>query len=75
MWDLRKRQAGPGVFLLLPSLQRKEFLYEQPALPESEYIFKHASTPEEAYNSFLKEDFVQPMLATVLTSASGVRLA
>jgi predicted ATPase len=40
---------------LLASLQRKEFLYEQPAFPEVEYIFKHALTQEVAYNTVLQE--------------------
>jgi predicted ATPase len=40
---------------LLASLQRKEFLYEQPAFPEVEYTFKHALTQEVAYNSVLQE--------------------
>ena len=37
------------------SLQRKEFLYEQPAFPEVEYIFKHALTQEVAYGTVLHE--------------------
>ena len=37
------------------SLQRKEFLYEQPAFPEVEYIFKHALTQEVAYGTVLQE--------------------
>ena len=40
---------------LLSSLQRKEFLYEQPAFPEVEYIFKHALTQEVAYGTVLHE--------------------
>jgi predicted ATPase len=40
---------------LLSSLQRKEFLYEQPAFPEVEYLFKHALTQEVAYNSVLQD--------------------
>ena len=40
---------------LLGALQRKEFLYEQPAFPEIEFIFKHALTQEVAYNSLLHE--------------------
>src|SRR4029453_3775567 len=39
----------------LASLQRKEFLYEQPAFPEVEYLFKHALTQEVAYQSVLHE--------------------
>src|SRR5262249_1844888 len=40
---------------LLASLQRKEFLYEQPAFPEVQYMFKHALTQEVAYHSVLHE--------------------
>jgi len=40
---------------LLASLQRKEFLYEQPAFPEVEYFFKHALTQEVAYGTVLHE--------------------
>ena len=40
---------------LLSSLQGKEFLYEQPALPDVAYIFKHALTQEVAYNSVLMD--------------------
>lgn len=40
---------------LLATLQRKEFLYEQPAFPETEYLFKHALTQDVAYNSLLHE--------------------
>jgi len=43
------------LYRLLASLQRKEFLYEQPAFPEVEYLFKHAFTQEVAYNSVLIE--------------------
>jgi class 3 adenylate cyclase/predicted ATPase len=43
------------LYRLLSSLQRKEFLYEQPAFPEVEYTFKHALTQEVAYNSVLHE--------------------
>jgi predicted ATPase len=39
----------------LASLQRKEFLYEQPAFPEVEYLFKHALTQEVAYGTVLQE--------------------
>jgi class 3 adenylate cyclase/predicted ATPase len=42
-------------YRLLASLQRKEFLYEQPAFPEVEYIFKHALTQEVAYGTVLQE--------------------
>jgi class 3 adenylate cyclase/predicted ATPase len=40
---------------LLSSLQRKEFLYEQPAFPEIEYFFKHALTQEVAYGTVLQD--------------------
>ncbi len=43
------------LYRLLASLQRKEFLYEQPAFPEVEYIFKHALTQEVAYGTVLQE--------------------
>jgi class 3 adenylate cyclase/predicted ATPase len=43
------------LYRLLASLQRKEFLYEQPAFPEVEYIFKHALTQEVAYGTMLHE--------------------
>jgi predicted ATPase len=43
------------LYRLLSALQRKEFLYEQPAFPDIEYIFKHALTQEVAYNSVLQE--------------------
>ena len=48
-------QPEDELYRLLASLQRKEFLYEQPAFPEVEYIFKHALTQEVAYNSVLSE--------------------
>jgi predicted ATPase len=48
-------QPEEELYRLLSSLQRKEFLYEQPAFPEVEYIFKHALTQEVAYNSLLIE--------------------
>ena len=48
-------QPEDELYRLLASLQRKEFLYEQPAFPEVEYIFKHALTQEVAYNSVLQE--------------------
>ena len=34
-------QTEDDLYRVLASLQRKEFLYEQPAFPEVEYIFKH----------------------------------
>ena len=46
-------QSEDELYRVLASLQRKEFLYEQPAFPEVEYIFKHALTQEVAYNSVL----------------------
>ena len=48
-------QPEDELYRLLASLQRKEFLYEQPAFPEVEYIFKHALTQEVAYGSVLQE--------------------
>ena len=48
-------QPEDELYRLLASLQRKEFLYEQPAFPEVEYLFKHALTQEVAYNSVLQE--------------------
>ena len=48
-------QPEADLYRLLTSLQHKEFLYEQPALPESEYIFKHALTQEVAYDTVLQE--------------------
>ncbi|MSR13236.1 MAG: hypothetical protein EXR86_01455 [Gammaproteobacteria bacterium] len=40
---------------LLDALQRKEFLYETPALPDVEYVFKHALTQDVADQSLLQE--------------------
>ena len=48
-------QPEEELYRVLSSLQRKEFLYEQPAFPEVEYLFKHALTQEVAYNSVLQE--------------------
>ncbi|MBI3756355.1 MAG: hypothetical protein HY267_00105 [Deltaproteobacteria bacterium] len=48
-------QSEADLYRLLASLQRKEFLYEQPAFPEVEYIFKHALTQEVAYGTVLHE--------------------
>jgi predicted ATPase len=48
-------QPEADLYRLLASLQRKEFLYEQPALPEVEYIFKHALTQDVAYGTVLQE--------------------
>src|SRR5262249_12911996 len=48
-------QPEEALYHLLASLQRKEFLYEQPAFPEVEYTFKHALTQEVAYGSVLQE--------------------
>jgi class 3 adenylate cyclase/predicted ATPase len=47
-------QPEDELYRLLSSLQRKEFLYEQPAFPEPEYTFKHALTQEVAYNTVLQ---------------------
>jgi predicted ATPase len=48
-------QPEEALYQLLASLQRKEFLYEQPAFPEPDYIFKHALTQEVAYGTVLQE--------------------
>ena len=48
-------QPEDEFYRLLASLQRKEFLYEQPVFPEVEYIFKHALTQEVAYGTVLQE--------------------
>ena len=48
-------QPEEELYRVLASLQRKEFLYEQPAFPEVEYSFKHALTQEVAYGSVLQE--------------------
>jgi len=48
-------QAEEELYRVLSALQRKEFLYEQPAFPEVEYLFKHALTQEVAYHSVLQE--------------------
>ena len=48
-------QPEEELYRLLASLQRKEFLYEQPAFPEVEYSFKHALTQEVAYGTVLQE--------------------
>jgi predicted ATPase len=48
-------QPDESLYRLLDALQRKEFLYEQPALPDVEYVFKHALTQEVAYQSLLIE--------------------
>ena len=48
-------QPEADLYRLLASLQRKEFLYEQPAFPEVEYLFKHALTQEVAYGTLLHE--------------------
>jgi predicted ATPase len=48
-------QPEDELYRLLASLQRKEFLYEQPAFPEVEYLFKHALTQEVAYGTVLQE--------------------
>ncbi|MGH7960843.1 MAG: AAA family ATPase [Candidatus Binatia bacterium] len=48
-------QPEDELYRLLASLQRKEFLYEQPAFPEVEYLFKHALTQDVAYDTVLHE--------------------
>src|SRR5262249_7982051 len=54
---LRQVVAQPEeeLYRLLAALQRKEFLYEQPAFPEVEYTFKHALTQEVAYGTVLHD--------------------
>jgi tetratricopeptide (TPR) repeat protein len=47
-------QPEEELYRILSSLQRKEFVYEQPAFPEVEYLFKHALTQEVAYSSVLQ---------------------
>jgi len=48
-------QPEAELYRLLSALQRKEFLYEQPAFPEVEYLFKHALTQEVAYGTVLQD--------------------
>jgi hypothetical protein len=48
-------QPEEELYRLLSSLQRKEFLSEQPAFPEPDYIFKHALTQEVAYGTVLQD--------------------
>ena len=48
-------QPEGELYRLLASLQRKEFLYEQPAFPEAEYLFKHALKQDVAYGTVLQE--------------------
>src|SRR5262249_13964274 len=48
-------QPEEELYGVLASLQRKEFLYAQPAFPEPDYIFKHALTQEVAYGTVLHE--------------------
>jgi predicted ATPase len=48
-------QPEDELYRLLASLQRKEFLYEQPAFPEPDYLFKHALTQEVAYGTVLQD--------------------
>ena len=48
-------QPEEELYRLLAALQRKEFLYEQPAFPEVDYLFKHALTQEVAYGTVLQE--------------------
>jgi class 3 adenylate cyclase/predicted ATPase len=48
-------QPEEELYRVLAALQRKEFLYEQPAFPEVEYLFKHALTQEVAYGTVLYE--------------------
>ena len=48
-------QPEAELYRVLSSLQAKEFLYEQPAIPESDYLFKHALTQDVAYSTVLHE--------------------
>lgn len=48
-------QPADELSRILSVLQRKEFLYEESALPTATYLFKHALTQEVAYNSVLLE--------------------
>ena len=48
-------QPEEELYRVLSHLQRKEFLYQQPAFPEVKYIFKHALTQEVAYSTVLQE--------------------
>jgi class 3 adenylate cyclase/predicted ATPase len=48
-------QPEDELYRWLSALQKKEFLYEQPAFPEVEYLFKHALTQEVAYGTVLQE--------------------
>jgi predicted ATPase/class 3 adenylate cyclase len=54
VWQVIARPEAE-LYRLLASLQHKEFLYEQPALPEPDYSFKHALTQEVAYGTVLHE--------------------
>ena len=48
-------QSDTERYRIVASLQAKEFLYEQPAIPEVEYLFKHALTQDVAYGTLLVE--------------------
>jgi class 3 adenylate cyclase len=48
-------QPEDELYRLLSTLQRKEFLSEQPAFPEPDYIFKHALTQEVVYGTVLQD--------------------
>jgi len=48
-------QPEGELYRLLATLQHKEFLYDQPGVPDVVYLFKHALTQEVAYNSVLIE--------------------
>jgi predicted ATPase len=69
-------QPEDELYRLLASLQRKEFLYEQPAFPEVEYIFKHALTQEVAYGTVLQEQRkrLHERTAQALESLYGAKL-
>ena len=69
-------RADDELHQLLNALQKKEFLYEQPAFPEVEYLFKHALTQEVAYNTLLQETrkVIHEKTAQVIEAAYGLEL-
>jgi len=69
-------QPEEALYHLLSSLQRKEFLYEQLALPEPDYIFKHALTQEVAYGTVLqdKRKALHERTAQAIESLYGTKL-
>jgi class 3 adenylate cyclase/predicted ATPase len=69
-------QPDEELYHLLSALQRKEFLYEQPAFPESNYLFKHALTQEVAYGTVLqdKRKALHERTAQAIESLYGAKL-